>query len=118
MTDAICSLWHRLYFTRMRDVLRGRLDASLDWRQTVALAELPDELAEAVRQVVGRTRLWRREKVDVAAELVAHFQDGLAAGRPRICCNRLAIDKPSLNLLAVRRNEVDPCCGTCGATAY
>lgn len=83
MTDAIptCSIWRRLCHTRLRDVLRGRLDASLDWRQTIEQAELPGEIAEAVRQVVGRTRLWRSEKVDVAAELVAHFQDGRAAGR-------------------------------------
>jgi hypothetical protein len=81
MTDAISSLWHRLRFTRLRDALRGRLDASLDWQSLISLAELPPDLAAAVRQVVNRSRLWRREKVDVAAELIAHFQDGLAAGR-------------------------------------
>jgi hypothetical protein len=81
MTEAISSLWHQLRFTRLRDVLRGRFDASLDWQGAIASAELPPELADAVRKVVGGTRLWRREKVDVAMELVAHFQDGLAAGR-------------------------------------
>jgi hypothetical protein len=81
MTDAISSLWHRLRYTRLRDAFRGRLDASLDWQGLIALAELPPELAAAVRQVVSRSRLWRAEKVDVAAELIAHFQDGLAAGR-------------------------------------
>ncbi|HEX5471280.1 MAG TPA: hypothetical protein VFW73_05310, partial [Lacipirellulaceae bacterium] len=81
MTEDILTLWHRLRYTRLQDVLRGRLDMSLDWRQTIAAADLPAELAETVREVVGRSRLWRREKVDVAAELVAHFQDGLAAGR-------------------------------------
>ncbi len=81
MTDAISSLWHRLRYTRLRDVLRGRLDSSLDWQGSIGLAELPPALAAAVRQVVTRARLWRREKVDVAAELIAHFQDGLTAGR-------------------------------------
>src|SRR6185369_6031576 len=81
MTDALSSLWHRLRYTRLRDALHGRLDASLDWQSLVALAELPPELAAAVRQMVSRSRLWRHEKVDVAAELVSHFQDGLAAGR-------------------------------------
>jgi hypothetical protein len=82
MTDTMSSsLWRQLRYTRLRDVMRGRLDASLDWQGAIALADLPPELADAVRQVVGRARLWRREKVDVAAELVAHFQDGLAAGR-------------------------------------
>ncbi len=81
MTDTTLTLRHRLRYTRLRDVLRGRFDASLYWRQTIAMSELPQELADAIGQVVGRTRLWRREKVDVAMELVAHFQDGLVAGR-------------------------------------
>src|SRR4051794_11177570 len=81
MTDALFSLWHRLRYTRLRDVLRGQLDARLDWQNLISLAELPPELAAAVRHVVSRSRLWRREKVDVATELIAHFQDGLAAGR-------------------------------------
>jgi len=81
MTDAAPTLWRRLRYSRLRDVVRGRLDSSLDWRNAVGLAELPPELADAVRQVVGRTRLWRREKLDVATELVCHFQDGLEAGR-------------------------------------
>lgn len=80
MTDAIPTIWSRLYNSRFRDVLRGRLDSSLDWRQTIASASLPAELADAVGQLVGNTRLWRREKVDVAAELAGHFQDGLDAG--------------------------------------
>jgi hypothetical protein len=81
MTDAVSSMWHRLRYTRLRDALRGRFDASLDWQSLISLAELPPELAAAVQQVAGRSRLWRSEKVDVAAELIAHFQDGLAAGR-------------------------------------
>src|SRR5258706_356887 len=62
-------------------VLGGRLDARLDWRQVIASASLSDDLASAVHQVVSNSRLWRREKVDVATELVAHFQDGLDAGQ-------------------------------------
>jgi hypothetical protein len=81
MTDAADSVWRRLYHTRFRDMARGRIDASLDWRGYVALSGLPPELTAAVVQVVRRTRLWRKEKADIAAELVAHFQDGLAAGR-------------------------------------
>ncbi|MEX2091325.1 MAG: hypothetical protein WD971_01545, partial [Pirellulales bacterium] len=81
MAEAAPTLWQRLCYTRIRDAVRGRFDASLDWRLVVADADLPSELAEAVGQVVKRTRLWRREKVDVATELIAHFQDGLEAGR-------------------------------------
>ena len=66
--------------TRLRDVVRGRLDARLDWRQTIALADLPESLVDTTYQVVRQTRLWRNEKVNVANDLVAHFQDGLAFG--------------------------------------
>ncbi len=75
------SLWRRIYYSRFRDVLRGRLDARLDWRQIIASANLPAELATAVTQVVGKSRLWRSEKASVATELVSHFQDGLEAGQ-------------------------------------
>jgi hypothetical protein len=83
MTDAIptFSLWRRLRHTRLRDALCGRLDSSLDWRQSIERAELPAEIAGVIQQIVRRTRLWRQEKVDVTAELIAHFQDGLDAGR-------------------------------------
>lgn len=71
--------WYRLFGTPLPDILRGRLVR--DWRQTVAHAGLPVEIEKVVTQVVRRSRLWRRERVDVAEELIAHFQDGLAAGR-------------------------------------
>jgi hypothetical protein len=53
----------------------------LDWRQIIASANLPAELATAVTHVVGKSRLWRSEKASVATELVSHFQDGLEAGQ-------------------------------------
>ena len=43
--------------------------------------DLPPSLATLVAEVVRRTRLRRREKSEIAAELVAHFADGLASGR-------------------------------------
>src|SRR6478736_6300727 len=64
-----------------RLTLRGRPDARLDWRQIIASSNLPAELATAVTQVVGKSRLWRSEKASVATELVSHFQDGLEAGQ-------------------------------------
>jgi hypothetical protein len=80
MSAAIPSVWRRLWYTRLRDAMRGRFDASLDWRLVVAEADLPSEINDAIDEVVRRTRLWGGEKVAVAAELVAHFQDGLDAG--------------------------------------
>jgi hypothetical protein len=74
------SWWHRLNCTPLRDVVRGRLTARLDIAAIIAAAGLPAELAAIVRTVARSTRLSRLEKADVATELAAHFQDGLAAG--------------------------------------
>lgn len=41
---------------------------------------LPSPLDRLVEQVVRRTRLWKSESQDVAAELASHFSEGLAAG--------------------------------------
>lgn len=46
-----------------------------------AETELPTPLASLVGEVVRRTRLRRSEREEIAAELVAHFRDGLASGR-------------------------------------
>lgn len=81
MIDAVPSLWQRLYYTPFRDLVRGRFDASLDWRSVVAEANLPEDIGNCIEQVIRKTRLWRSEKLAVASELVAHFQDGLDAGR-------------------------------------
>ncbi|MHC5023854.1 MAG: hypothetical protein ACYTGG_08070, partial [Planctomycetota bacterium] len=79
--DASGSLWTRLRYTPLRDVVRGRVTGRLDVRGLVARSTLPDPLQAHVLDVVRRTRLWRLEKMDVAAELIAHFADGLEAGR-------------------------------------
>lgn len=41
---------------------------------------LPRELCDLVLGVTGKTRLWSRERNDVARELVNHFAEGLAEG--------------------------------------
>jgi hypothetical protein len=81
VTDEAHTLWQRLYYTRLLDALRGRFDASLDWRRQVAEASLPSEVASLIATVVHRTKLWRSEQVNVACELISHFRDGLEAGR-------------------------------------
>lgn len=67
------------------------MDTDLGWfgfRRCLAWAEqvidrsgLPEAHRVLIARVVRRTRLWRREQADVARELVAHFADGLEAGR-------------------------------------
>ena len=52
-----------------------------DAKKILAASTLPEPAKDMIAQVVRRTRLWRREKAAVASELVAHFEDGLEAGR-------------------------------------
>jgi hypothetical protein len=78
MSEAI-SL-RRLRFTPLRDVLRGRINGRLDVRACIDAAGLPAPVAQLVSRLIKRSRLWRKEKVEVADELIAHFADGLASG--------------------------------------
>jgi hypothetical protein len=80
MTDT--SIRSLLLTTPMRDLLRLRLTGRLAWRKAVRRAELPVEVRGLVESVVGRTRLWRLEKAEVAEELIGHFVDGIDRGRP------------------------------------
>jgi hypothetical protein len=50
-------------------------------RDVIAAAALPPVLSNLVTRTVRATRLWRRERVDVARELCSHFGEGLGAGR-------------------------------------
>jgi len=74
------SLWRRLRFTPMRDVIRGRISGRLDVESVISAEKLPADLTDIVRTVVRRARLWPLERVDLARELCAHFQDGLESG--------------------------------------
>lgn len=80
--DVTAASWlKRAYYTPVSDALRGQLTARLDVRREIAAANLPLPLARLIYSVCRRTRLWRGEKSDVARELIAHFSDGLSAGR-------------------------------------
>ncbi|MFO0972464.1 MAG: hypothetical protein U1A27_03360 [Phycisphaerae bacterium] len=76
------SLFHRMRYTPLRDVLRGHWTARLDIAGRIAAAGLPATASDVIDQVVRATRLRRIEKADVADELIAHFRDGLEAGVP------------------------------------
>ncbi len=80
-TPAASNWLVRAYYTPVSDALRGQLSARLDVRREIAAAGLPAPLSGLIYAVARRTRLWRSEKSDVARELIAHFADGLAAGR-------------------------------------
>ena len=74
------SLAARVLHTPLTELLCGHVAPAFDALQMVAAAGLPPTLTELTCGVIRRTRLWRREKLEVARELLAHFQDGLAAG--------------------------------------
>jgi hypothetical protein len=49
--------------------------------ELIEQAELPATVKQVIQRVVKRSRLWRREKLEVANELLAHFEDGLRRGK-------------------------------------
>jgi hypothetical protein len=49
--------------------------------ELIEQAELPATVKQVIQSVVKRSRLWRREKMEVANELLAHFEDGLRGGK-------------------------------------
>lgn len=53
----------------------------LQARDLVDQSVLPAVVRDIIVTVVGRTRLRRSERFEIARELIAHFEDGLAAGR-------------------------------------
>ncbi|WP_236254765.1 hypothetical protein [Mucisphaera calidilacus] len=73
-------MWQKMRTTPMKDWIRGRFSGRYDWEWVVVSAAIPESCRGLVREVVGRLGLWRREKADVARELVAHFADGVEAG--------------------------------------
>jgi hypothetical protein len=84
LPQALCrrgvSVAWRALQTSLTDLLGGRIKPVVDGKRLTPAAVLPPLLGELVERVVRRTRLWRRERTEVARELVAHFEDGLAAG--------------------------------------
>jgi len=52
-----------------------------DWRQRIAESELPLDVQNVVSNVVVQSRLMNFEKVEVAEDLLAHFQDGRQRGK-------------------------------------
>ncbi|MEQ9453356.1 MAG: hypothetical protein RLN76_02025 [Phycisphaeraceae bacterium] len=74
------TLMRKLRTTPLLDLIRGRLSGRLDWRGLIERCDLPEPCRGMVLEVTRRTRLWRRERYEVAGELIAHFGDGLEAG--------------------------------------
>jgi hypothetical protein len=74
------SWWFRLRHTPVSDVIHGSLSGSLSVAYLIDEASLPAPLPQTIMTVVRRTKLWHRERMEVARELIAHFRDGLDSG--------------------------------------
>jgi hypothetical protein len=73
-------LWRRVFRTPMWRLVTGRIASGETVRSVLSKAALPPALADTVRTVARRARLWADERADVAHELSSHFLDGLAGG--------------------------------------
>jgi hypothetical protein len=76
------SLWYKMRYTPLRDVLRGRITARLDLRRLLEAADLPPAVKQLIQRVAKKTRLWRMEQLDVTQELISHFDEGVKSGVP------------------------------------
>lgn len=80
-----------------------------NWRTVIAEAGLPAPISERMIILVRSTRLWSREKSEIAAELCAHFADGLAAGRsPESLLSDFGDPRESANLIRRAKKRSRP----------
>lgn len=89
-----------------RSKLAGKTPAEVV--KSALAAGLPAELGSAVLAVTGKTKLWNRERTDVARELCGHFFDGLEDGdMPSELLRSFGDPKRSARLItrAKRRNR-------------
>lgn len=84
--DSTDSLWSKVFLTPVGPrLIVGRRLPLRRWfprrwsaGELIAQSQLPVEVKALIVDVVARTRLWRREKADVARELIAHFEDAMS----------------------------------------
>src|SRR5579872_319885 len=73
--------WSRLFDTPLFDLLRGRVTGSASVRRTIANANLPGPVADAIWRCLPSGRLPSRSRLALAVELVSSSARQLAAGR-------------------------------------
>lgn len=86
-----------------------RSEAPSTPRGAAPMAALPPALAGLVMDVVGKCRLWKSERVDVARELCAHFRDGLEAGAtPEELAGAFGDPRQAARLITATRRRLRP----------
>lgn len=98
------SLLHRCRFTPLQDLLRGAATGRLDWQRMIRESDLPASSRELIRETIRRSRLLTYEKVAVAEELIAHFQDGHRRGQPFTDLER-EFGNPAVTARLIRRSK-------------
>ncbi len=88
---------HDEIITQWSDVISHPAFTRLTDAELLLTPGLPIEVSAAIDACVRGTRLWRREQIDVAWELVTHFQDGLKSG---MSASRLMADFGDLKTAA------------------
>lgn len=85
-SDSTDSLLWKVFFTPVGPrLIIGRRLSLRRWiprrwsaGELIAESKLPADVTALIADVIRRTRLWRREKADVARELIAHFEDAIS----------------------------------------
>lgn len=80
MSDTTTTTFFSPSFPSFRSIFQPTFWLGGSWKKEVVNSNLPSEIQSLVRRVVLRSRLTRREKFDVAEELIQHFQDGNQKG--------------------------------------
>ena len=75
------SFFSRVLRTPLGDLFRGRVVGDRALSEFLSTQSLPRPVVDLIHGVVRKARLWPAEEIDVARELVAHFRDGLEAGK-------------------------------------
>lgn len=74
------SLISRVAFTPISELLRGRIAPIPTVESVISAASLPPPISELINRVVVKTRLWKREQLEVVRELISHFNEGREFG--------------------------------------
>ena len=76
-----------------------------NWKKAIKESALPADIQTIIHQIVSRSRLMRRERFDVAEELIQHFQDGNRQGKSFDLLKEKFGDSEAATLL-IRRSKI------------
>ena len=105
MTDSTSVQSSSRSFPAIIKLLRSSFWLGGNWKKALKESNLPTDVQATIYQVVRRSRLTRREKYDVAEELIHHFQDGSQQGISFDALTKKFGDPESVAML-IRRSKI------------